>query len=333
MRSVKNLNTDFQNAQFVDRLLFENVLRYAMVDGQIHAIVHELQALLEGQLHPNLIPISIIQKTIKDLNSLIQEHYPSFQLLTQSPYELYAAKDHVTMRKDNIYFINSKFYVTSIKQPIKLYKIISFQVPVSENASHATTIENIAPYFGILTDNSYHAYFQQMPTLERQKYIHASQVQLTNALNSCLISIYQNDASKVHQNCEINFLKNSIKPEIIPLSSKSAVLINVENYNLHCPMNQSEITGCSFCKINIPAGCSLIANNQFLPANSEIKEILPHSQYYLTNLLVLQKVFGNQAENLTSDMLFHNKLEIYLPEIQFFNQTSLTNQDTDSKHL
>lgn len=126
----------------MNQLLFQKVLSYAINEAEVESIIHEIETLITGHLHPNLVPKTIIMDTIINLTNLLARHYPNFKLLTKTPNEGYGASDHVAVRKGRYFYVAVKFYITSFKEQMRLYKVLSFDFPISEIRENNILIVN-----------------------------------------------------------------------------------------------------------------------------------------------------------------------------------------------
>lgn len=131
--------------------------------------------------------------------------------------------------------------------------------------------------------------FSQKPTILDGNIILTSDLELLNSSNSCELALFFNQKSKVQQLCKAKFLFEP-PPALTKLNHSLFMLQNLENYEIECHQNDSEVfNGCHLCLVHLPQKCSLKAAGKYFPPH--LYNVETHSVAHLVNLRLLQSFF------------------------------------------
>ena len=124
------------------------------VNHHLDKISAAIADLVTGKLSPLIIPPGDITTTL----DFVQNHLSvqGFHVVRQSPQYYYKYGSFTVTRRSHSVFISLKFPITFHKEPFKLYKILSFPVPINDTSRDATQIVDINDYFLISADERYH---------------------------------------------------------------------------------------------------------------------------------------------------------------------------------
>ena len=116
-----------------------------MVNHHLDNISAAIADLVTGKLSPLIISPGDIATTL----DFVQNHLnvKGFHVVRQLPQKC---------RRSHSVFISLKFPVTFHKELFKLYKILSFPVPINDTSRDAAHIVDINDYFLISADERYH---------------------------------------------------------------------------------------------------------------------------------------------------------------------------------
>lgn len=151
---------------------------------------------------------------------------------------------------------------------MKLFKVISMPVPISNTSGQATQLLSIPEYLAV---SQHHDNYVQLKAKDLINCNHGDTVVCdTNyaltpfTTNSCVLSLYTNNVKVVHKLCNFRYLQN-YKPQtnILEITSTSVLVYHSSQLSLNCPAEQKILPGCHFCIIDIPCRCSLSTSNLY----------------------------------------------------------------------
>lgn len=108
------------------------------VNHHLDKISAAIADLVRGKLSPLIIPPGDITTTL----DFVQNHLSvqGFHVVRQSPQYYYKYGSFTVTRGSHSVFISLKFPITFHKDPFKLYKILSFPLPINDTSRDATQI-------------------------------------------------------------------------------------------------------------------------------------------------------------------------------------------------
>lgn len=228
-------------------------------------------------------------------------------------------------------YITIKFPISSQKNSMKLFKIISMPVDMTHNKTkdQATQLLSLPEYFAI---SNHHDHYVQLNAKDLINCAHSKQIicntnyALTpSTVNSCALALYSNNIKAVHKYCNFRYLQD-YQPEssIIELTPTSVLIYRTARLSLDCPSEQTVIPGCQFCIVNIPCKCSLSTNKLYFAPRlincyNKTKEF---SKLHPVNLALLQEFFDDtQVSKIYANSTFSKPVSFSFPEFKMYNHS------------
>ncbi len=317
-------------------------IRLALNAERSFALFYQgLLDLVTGKLTPTILPYDYLVHTITQINSLLGKEHPGFTVVLQHLNKFYIdAKPIVTRKGHNIY-ISVKFPLGSPSSTMKVYDIHTVQVPIKENANHASLLQTNDHYYAISEDHQYYTTITKI-TLEacQSDTFHHCPSQLPlrpTSFPSCVNSLYFNDKISIKQHCNFTFLYNTIFPHAEALYDNQILLYQIPQYTLKCSDKTVNVKGCNFCVILIPCKCAFVSQFQYIaPSLQKCDQIsnisVSSSHTYPVNLAVLSQYFEmSDLKHINSDSLFNEPLSVNTPDFQFSNDSidNILSQDSN----
>ena len=280
--------------------------------------------LVNGQLSPLLIPQPVMESTLQDIRLLLQTKFNGFHLTLTTVREVYSNCKYLFARNGTNLYVTIKLPISYFEKPLTMYKIISAPVPVNSTSTHATQLLNLPPYFLITANKQYYAAISDLEltlcTGKTIKYC-TSNVALTPVTaDSCILALFANDKTKVKSLCDIRFLQDIVKPQIMEISPNTLLVYRTPLLSLECLNDHRMVEGCDFCLFKLPCRCSISTNNHFFAPrlaschhNDNITTLHP------VNLALLQHFFDNEfVENIFADTIFSKAVNVSLPKLKLY---------------
>lgn len=224
---------------------------------------------MKGKLSPFLLTPHILKSSIDQVQSIISAKFPKFHISTKDPLFYYSMGEFLFTRLHTELYLTLKIPISPFQQPMSMYKVYTFPVPVNSSSNHATQLIDLPPYFLHTADNQHHATitFQQLTLCEgtSTRYCNFNIAMKATASPSCLSGVFFNQKKTVNDLCDFRFLTSMLPPAMYELSPSSLLLYRTPMLALDCANGQQILKGCSFCVIKIPCQCSITADDLYLP--------------------------------------------------------------------
>lgn len=289
-----------------------------------------VQTLIEGKLSPFFISKSTIGHTINQINHLLRKSYHEFHFVHADPSCFYSKGTFLYARHKSTLYITLKFPISSQPSSMKLFKVISLPVPISNTSGQATQLLSIPDYLAV---SPHHDSYVQLKAKDLIKCIHGDTVVCDTyyvltpfTSNSCVLALYSNSVKAVHKLCNFRYLQNyNSQTNIMEITSTSVLVYHSTQLTLDCPSEQKILPGCHFCIIDIPCRCSLSTNTLYFAPIVTIKQnsiqqfILLIWLYYRNSLKILKYLIFIQIKLFQN--LFHSQFPGFrctiIPSINF----------------
>ena len=220
MHIVKNI--------YLSMALQENLLQFVL----------GMQALINHNLSPLLIPITDMKSTILNINAKLRKSNSELFVRDMSSHELYSApKFHWTFTKSSLY-ITYYFPLSSSIPDLTLYKIHNIPVHLDNNSSHVTVLTNLSNYLALSNDQHYFTYFDNYPGSKYSNFIDASDTNVplfSIAQSSCITALFFEHRQAVKELCQYKVKVNAIQPEIQHIENGRYLVVNISELLLNCP--------------------------------------------------------------------------------------------------
>lgn len=266
-RAINTLSkTFFLNLQHLE-IVIENttgiLVNQLDIASQLRANIDNLHAsvlaLIQGKLTPYLISRELLQYSISEIQKLLSHKEPHFYLSQKSVNWYYQNAKFFYVRHKSSLFITVKFPLTSQRQPITLYKVLSYPVPINATSSHATSLLNLPTYFAVTSHQQFYTTFTvtEIASCQNDDEIHCTFNKALTPVTSpsCVIGLFANNKKWVKDFCNFRFLQNVLKSDIIELSSTSVLVYNAWNIDMNCPNKQQilKIANFVYCTFLVDA--------------------------------------------------------------------------------
>jgi hypothetical protein len=320
--STKNLQYNFNK-------MMETLTLQLNQSSHLNHILDEYKngivSLAEGKLSPIIIPVRIMEKTMSNIQNLLNTKYQGFYITYKTVQQVYSQAKFVCGRHKNSIFISVKFPLTVQKEPIKLFKVISLPVPINSSSTHGTQALDLPYFFAITSSKQHYMTLNQNDLMDCHgtKYIHCSEnkplIPLTS--KSCVLALFSNNMDSVHSICNFRFVQNIIEPKVIELDQNSILLYRTPLLSVECKHQHKMMQGCDFCIINLPCQCSVMTSNFYLPPRLVACQNFTHeiSKVHHINLILIQKFFDKPFyKNMFADSAFAQPVNVSLPKFKLF---------------
>ena len=227
-----------------------------------------MQALINHNLSPLLIPITDMKSTILNINAKLRKSNSELFVRDMSSHELYSdPKFHWTFTKSSLY-ITYYFPLSSSIPDLTLYKIHNIPVPLDNNSSHVTVLTNLRNYLALSNDQHYFTYFDNYPGSKHSNFIDASDTSVplfSIAQSSCITALFFEHRQAVKELCQYKVKVNAIQPEIQHIENGRYLVVNTSELLLNCPSGRKRHDGCQFCMMKIPCQCDITTITTYFP--------------------------------------------------------------------
>ena len=188
----KTTHTNEVNLKFTMHIVKNIYLSMALQENLLQFVLG-MQALINHNLSPLLIPITDMKSTILNINARLRKSNSELFVRDMSSHELYSdPKFHWTFTKSSLY-ITYYFPLSSSIPDLTLYKIHNIPVPLDNNSSHVTVLTNLPNYLALSNDQHYFTYFDNYPGSKHSNFIDASDTNVplfSIAQSSCITALF-----------------------------------------------------------------------------------------------------------------------------------------------
>jgi hypothetical protein len=193
-------------------------------------------------------------------------------------------------------FISLEFPITFHKEPFKLYKILSFSVPINDTSRDATQIVDINDYFLISADEHYHVSLPRS-TINQCVCISLMICPIRPLLKTmkepdCEAVLLQNKKTEIHSKCNFRYFRNIDKPHILDLTATQLLIYQTKDLTLQCKEGTKRVLSAIFFKFK--DSFSSFANNFDILCSYTLKDGI------LTLIGLLKEVFAKISVNCDS---------------------------------
>lgn len=142
-------------------ILNELTLKQTNVSAQLEKELEHMKLgihdLVKGKLSPFLLSPHVLQSSLRQVQDIITTKFPQFHISHKDPLYYYSHGDFLFTRHHSHLFLTLKIPISSFLQPIAMYKLYSFTVPINSSSQHATQLVDIPDYFLLTEDNQHYA--------------------------------------------------------------------------------------------------------------------------------------------------------------------------------
>lgn len=323
-------NIKLQQAQLMS-LVIQQLTHHQAFQHSYNNLFQGFITLLSGHLSPFVVPQSDLSTTIKHIQYTLQLHRPMYKLVHSHANQYYKHGDFMVEKHENNILVTVRFPLAPAEQPLQLYKVLSFPVPVNQSSTHGTSIQGLPSFLAVpSTQTSGNTYrylsiydtqvFDQCDQDAKHIYCHrnfAMQYQM-----DCAMALYVGNISTIQNLCKFQFSVNSISPIVHQLNQSHFLLANVSAASISCGDKTVEAISCHFCIIDVPCNCSIRSDKySFMPRFTGCSTF--DSQVTVShpvNLALLHKFFGDKVlDSISVNNTFAEPLNITIKPFRLFD--------------
>ena len=329
----KTFFIDLQHLQIVIENTTEILINQIDLASQLRSnfdnLHNSILALIQGKLTPFFISKTTLHHAIVEITKILADKEPKFYLTQTQVNWYYQYAKYFYARHKNSLFITVKFPLTSQKEPMNIYKVISYPVPINSTSSHGTSLLHLPQYFAVTSHQQFYTTFTVAELETCQQESTMTQCTFNKALTpvttpSCIIGLFANHKQWIKDFCNFRFLENVINSDIIELSKTSVLAYNAWNIEMNCPNKQELLPGCKFCILNVPCRCTLTTKDLFyspklVNCHKSLENItIAHP----VNLALLQEFFNDTTlKSIFGDSTFLNPIQVNLPDFKMYTHS------------
>ena len=323
-------------------VLITNQMRHSQqLQYALEELISGVYDLTQGKLSPALIPSHILSKCLDHIQSVLHDKFKGLHLsktLSQTPYD---SLKFMYARKHSKLYITVKFPVTPFSEPMNLFEVKTYPVPVNHSTTHATQLLDLAEHFAISHDSQYYVDInkRELDSCSNTKIMSCHRTKSLNPITSksCLSALFANDKAAVKNLRDFRFLTDHIRSDLIEINRTAVLVYNNKFLELDCISNKKMIKGCNFCLVTKPCHCSISSQTNYLPPRLSSCQ---HKTDNITvshpvNLALLQQFFNDSSlDDILADTVFSEKLQVDVPFFRLYNHSmSAVLADDKKQHL
>ena len=339
-QAIQSLVTEFQRMQssqstlqFTFQAAITKITEYIAVTKQMLEFKNAIHLLVNGFLSPEIIDKDTLKETITSVNAELDKQYPGLRLVYGTASDYYNIHDYLIARHGRELLIQIHMPVTSVFDPLSVYKIETFSVPVPTQSGHVTQVVGLPNYLVTHQKHSYYVVLDRIDsTINSKTWYTKDHYYAFRSFKrdvSCVSALFQNDVALVREICRFNLRKAELTPHVWFLSDSEAIFVNITHASLQCEGQFTNLSGCMFCTRQIPCGCSLcifthdtlLAKRWWAPKISKCQGPLNVTDSkIIINLATLQAFFhDDQLQNLSGDTFLTYEMKVTLPKFDFYS--------------
>ena len=167
--SFENLEHSFTT---MGVLLSKQIEKSRKLETRFQELIQGVYELVEGKLSPRLIPPQTLSNCITDIQNILNNNYQDFHLIHKDPKDIYKKVHTFFTRNDTKLYISVKFPISPFAEPLTMFNILSFAVPLNETSNQATHLVGLPEILAVTSDLTYYS------TLEKQELNKCSQTKV-----------------------------------------------------------------------------------------------------------------------------------------------------------
>ncbi len=314
----------------------------AQIEQKVRQFMEGVYNLLQGKLSPNLVPPEIIQHTVSEINTKLQNKFPGFSVTHSHPSLYYDTVQMVYARHQNSLYVTIGIPVSFESTTFELFQVETFPIALNHSTNHASLLIDIPPYF------AYSKHFDVFieltePQLSRCQGENPKQCPVMPAQRSatkypsCVSAIYLQNVQLIKSLCDFKLIPQGLQSQVQEIEPGLLLMSNIQSVTYVCSGKLGKTTkGCRFCVIHIPCQCAVHADNFVIPArlnNCNKTNIESVTHLHPLNLGWLQQFFSSDLlSQFNGEMLFTDPVSFNLPNFHLF-QHNFTQRVASDKML
>lgn len=133
----------------ISTLLADQVHKSSSLINTLANFQNAIENLVQGQLSPFLLPESILEHTIRQIEHKLAKEYNKFYLIHNHPAQFYKEADFIYARHGSSLYLTVRFPISSHEKPLTLYQILSLPVPINSTSNHASQLLDMPDYLAL----------------------------------------------------------------------------------------------------------------------------------------------------------------------------------------
>ena len=246
-RSMDALDHEFQ---ILSQLILQQTNMSQQLEKELEHIKLGIHDLVKGKLSPFILSPHVLKSSIGQVQHIISSKFPQFHISNTNPLYFYSFGDFIFTRMHSNLYLTLKIPISPFLQPISIYKIYSFPVPVNSSSNHATQLLDTPEYFLKTEDNQHFTTISSTQLTQctgTTTLLCTFNIALTaSASPSCLSAIFFNQKDAVNNMCDFRFLVDHITPSIFEISPSHILLYQIPTIALDCSNGQQILKGFPF---------------------------------------------------------------------------------------
>ena len=226
--------------QKYEQFLLTDMLQSGIIQNQViarynHILEQRMQAftsLARGYLPPEIIAPRELEDITTELEDSLSIEHPLLDIVHNSVYQFYTRNNVVSYLHNGSTFIKIPVYINLHEQDFQLYEIDPFPLLIpNSSVEHAMLVQH-RDIIALNADMGTHIVMNQgdLHQCHGHQLITCSKLftqYINNQVETCELSIYNNDIEKMKQYCEIG-LKNiqSLKTNVHYITNNKILIIN-----------------------------------------------------------------------------------------------------------
>ncbi|KAL4222309.1 hypothetical protein ACF0H5_018347 [Mactra antiquata] len=203
-----------QSFSTMNVLMAKHIHESRILEHKFNELLAGVYDLVEGKLSPRIIPVDVMKNTVSSIQHILHDKFSSHYLIIDNLSEIYKIVDFVFARQGAKLYISVKFPISPFQQPLDIYKVLSFPVPVNSSAQHATQLLDLPQVMAVTSDLQYYTPID-MEYLNRCK---LSKLFICNnkktlfpmSYDTCVSALFKGDKVTVKNKCNFRFLSDHI---------------------------------------------------------------------------------------------------------------------------
>ena len=316
-------------------LLTKQIEKSRKLETRLHELIQGVYELVEGKLSPHLIPPQTLSKSINDIQSILNEKYQDFYLTHTDPKDLYKKVHTIFTRNSTSLYISVKFPISPYQEPLTMFKILSFPVPLNETSNHATHLVDLPDILAVTSDLTFYTTLTsgELTDCSKRKIITCrfNKILRQFTQNSCELALFKNDKTLIRSMCDFRVSLDHVSEQITKISNTEILIYKTKFIEFDCENGKRIEEGCDFCIMTVPCKCSMSTTNMFLPPRLSGCYVNTTNKIHPVNLALLQQFFNDSAlEQVNGNSLFESPLNVKTPTFKVYNH-SMSNIIADDR--
>lgn len=321
--SFENLERSFTT---MGVLLTKQIEKSRKLETRFQELIQGVYELVEGKLSPHLVSPTTLSNSIKDIQSIINNKFQGFHLILTDPKDIYKKAHTFYTRNGTKLFISVKFPMSPFAEPLTMFKILTFPVPINETSNHATHLVDLPEILAVTSNLAYYTTLnaQDLIKCSRTKIVTCSFTQVLKPFtyNSCELALFKNDKTLIKSLCNFRVSLDHVQPQVKEISDSAILVYKTKILEFDCQSGRKTVTGCDFCILSRQCKCAISTSDMYLPPRLSKCHEDTTSKVHPVNLALLQQFFNDTSlKNVDGNTLFENPLKVETPVFKIYNHT------------